>query len=384
MVALVLGGGLPREVRRRPHRRRPRPRSTPTGSGSGGGAHSRRRRPSSASWAPASRPARARWPRSSGVEPLDSDRELERELGEPIESFFDREGEAALPRARGGGGARAARARRTRAWSRSAAARSAPSACARRSRAHTVVHLEVEPEEAWRRASGKGRPLARDRGRFDQLHGDRAPLYESVADAVLPPCRPRRAAAGAARARGAASPRRPGTRLVWASAASGDYPVFLGRGLIAAGFFHPPGGRRFVVTDENVARAQPFEGDERIVIHAGRGAQDARTRRARAARARRRRAPSAATSWWPSAAAWSATWPASARPSTSAACATCRCRRRWWRRSTRPTAARPAWTCPRARTTWAPTTSRRRCSCDPGRARHAAAARSSRRATPRW
>src|ERR687887_421641 len=29
---------------------------------------------------------------------------------------------------------------------------------------HTVVHLEVEPGEAWRRASGKGRPLARDRG----------------------------------------------------------------------------------------------------------------------------------------------------------------------------------------------------------------------------
>ena len=52
---------------------------------------------------------------------------------------------------------------------------------------HTVVHLEVEPEEAWRRASGKGRPLARDRGRFDQLHGDRVALYESVADALLPP-----------------------------------------------------------------------------------------------------------------------------------------------------------------------------------------------------
>src|SRR6266540_4086640 len=41
---------------------------------------------------------------------------------------------------------------------------------------HTVVHLEVEPDEAWRRASGKGRPLARDRGRFAQLHGDRVAL----------------------------------------------------------------------------------------------------------------------------------------------------------------------------------------------------------------
>ena len=49
-----------------------------------------------------------------GAEPLDSDRELERRLGEPIEAFFDREGEARLSRARGGAGARAAR-RPTRA-----------------------------------------------------------------------------------------------------------------------------------------------------------------------------------------------------------------------------------------------------------------------------
>ena len=31
-----------------------------------------------------------------GAQPLDSDRELERELGEPLESFFDRQGEAAF------------------------------------------------------------------------------------------------------------------------------------------------------------------------------------------------------------------------------------------------------------------------------------------------
>ena len=60
-----------------------------------------------------------------------------------------------------------------------------------------------------------------------------------------------------------------GTRLVWASASSGEYPVFLGPGLIAAGFFHPADGRRFVVTDETVARAQPLEGDERVVVMPG-------------------------------------------------------------------------------------------------------------------
>jgi shikimate kinase / 3-dehydroquinate synthase len=45
--------------------------------------------------------------------------------------------------------------------------------------------------------------------------------------------------------------------------------VFLGRGLIGSGFFYPRDGRRLVVTDENVARVQPFEGDERVVTMAG-------------------------------------------------------------------------------------------------------------------
>jgi shikimate kinase / 3-dehydroquinate synthase len=202
-----------------------------------------------------------------GAEALDSDRELEQRLGEPIDAFFDREGEEAF-RAReeelvlellerrgapvvalGGGALGSERVREALA-------------------AHTVVHLEVEPDEAWRRASGKGRPLARDRGRFDQLHRDRAVLYESVADAVFPPGDRDavRRALPALRALGSAPER---TRLVWASAASGEYPVFLGRGLIEAGFFHPSDGRRLVVTDENVARALPFEGDERIVIMPG-------------------------------------------------------------------------------------------------------------------
>jgi shikimate kinase / 3-dehydroquinate synthase len=202
-----------------------------------------------------------------GVEPVDSDRELERRLGEPVESFFDREGEQAfrlreeelvlellagenVPVVALGGGALG-----------SEAVRDALAA-------HTVVHLEVEPEEAWRRASGKARPLARDRVRFAQLHGDRATLYESVADAVLPPGDrdALRRALPALRALGRAPA---GTRLVWASATSGEYPVFLGAGLIGAGFFHPEGGRRLVVTDENVARAQPFEGDERVVVMPG-------------------------------------------------------------------------------------------------------------------
>jgi shikimate kinase / 3-dehydroquinate synthase len=202
-----------------------------------------------------------------GSEALDSDRVLEQRLGEPIESFFDREGEHAFrareeevvlellerPDARvialGGGALASGRVREALAG-------------------HTVVHLEVEPKEAWRRASNHGRPLARDPGRFAQLHSDRAALYESVADVIVPPGQ-RESIRRALPALEALAEARAGTRLVWASAASGEYPVFVGAGLAAAGFFYPRAGRRFVVTDENVASAVPFEGHERIVVPAG-------------------------------------------------------------------------------------------------------------------
>ena len=109
------------------------------------------------------------------AEAVDTDRELERRLGEPIESFFDREGESAF-RAReeelvcellerraapvialGGGAVQSERVREALA-------------------PHTVVHLEIDAADAWRRASNKGRPLARDPPRFEQLHRDRGAL----------------------------------------------------------------------------------------------------------------------------------------------------------------------------------------------------------------
>jgi shikimate kinase/3-dehydroquinate synthase len=202
-----------------------------------------------------------------GVEPLDSDRELERQLGESLEGFFEREGEHAFrareeevacallerPDARvvslGGGALQSERVREALA-------------------AHVVVHLEVEPETAWQRASGKGRPLARDRGRFDQLHAERQALYSSLADATLPPAdraAPRRALDALLALRAAPA----GTRLVWAVADSGDYPVFFGRGLLQSGFFFPVGGRRFVVSDENVAQKHSIEADWRHSIPPG-------------------------------------------------------------------------------------------------------------------
>jgi shikimate kinase / 3-dehydroquinate synthase len=197
-----------------------------------------------------------------GGEAVDSDRELERQLGQPLESFFDEAGEAAF------------REREeelvTRMLARSDLAVAALGGGALRSEAvrralepHVVVHLEVDADEAWRRASGKGRPLARDRGRFERLHRERGALYESVADAFLPADGRdlvARALPALLALRDARAPAR--KKLVWAHAASGDYPVFAGRGLLASGFFHPRGRRRFVVTDASVARAQARAAEE--------------------------------------------------------------------------------------------------------------------------
>ena len=201
------------------------------------------------------------------AEPLDADREIEQRLGEPIEAFYDREGEhgfrrleeevalelLARPDARvialGGGTLASDRVREALS-------------------PHVVVHLEVDAEDAWRRASGKGRPLARDAGRFRELMEQRRPVYEAAADAVLPPGdrgAPLRALAAIEALRAAPA----GTRLVWAAAASGEYPVFVGRGLVASGFFHPPGARRFVVTDEHVVAHHRVAGDAAHAIPAG-------------------------------------------------------------------------------------------------------------------
>lgn len=206
-----------------------------------------------------------------GVEALDSDRELEQDLGESIESFFDREGEAAF-RAReeekvlellvrddatvislGGGAVGSERVREAL-------------------RDHTVVHLEVAVDDAWHRAGGKGRPLARDRRRFEELHAERQALYESLADAILPRggrelalrALPALIAVRDARAAGLED-----VRMVWAEAASGSYPVFFGRGLVGRGFAHPVNGRRFTVTDEDVAAHHRVEAEHTVAIAPG-------------------------------------------------------------------------------------------------------------------
>jgi shikimate kinase/3-dehydroquinate synthase len=124
---------------------------------------------------------------------------------------------------------------------------------------HTTVLLDVPLDVAWSRAAGRDRPLARDRDAFAALHGERQALYMSLADAHLPQGDKGMIvrADGALRALASAPE---GTRMAWASAASGEYPVFVGRGVLglagAGGFAALPGlgGRTFCVTDEEVVQ----------------------------------------------------------------------------------------------------------------------------------
>jgi shikimate kinase / 3-dehydroquinate synthase len=192
-----------------------------------------------------------------GTDALDTDELLERELGETIESYFDREGEAAfrareerlvtevLERADGGAialGGGAIGSQRTRA------------ALAR----HTVVLVDVDLETAWERARGAGRPLARDRNAFAALFTVRAAAYEDAADAIVPGTGDHGLVGRAVEALNAIPT---GLTLLWATSASGDYPVWIGAGAAQRAPW-PAAGRRFVVTDERVAEAQPAALDE--------------------------------------------------------------------------------------------------------------------------
>ncbi len=182
-------------------------------------------------------------------EVADSDRILEAAYGRSIEQVFDEDGEAAfrareeevvvqlLENAEGGivslGGGAVMSPRVQEAMRR-----------------HTVVLCEIAPETAWTRASGRGRPLARDRARFMALYEARLGVYESLADAFIPEG-PRDRIVAALPHLEALAGAPEGVRLVWARSASGDYPVLVGRGALG-GSSWPVGGRRFGVSDESV------------------------------------------------------------------------------------------------------------------------------------
>jgi shikimate kinase/3-dehydroquinate synthase len=202
-----------------------------------------------------------------GVPTADADHELERRFGTTIDAYFAEHGEAAF-RAQeerlvcewlerppapvlslGGGAVTSARVQ---------------AALAR----HTVVLLDVDVDTAWRRCSHRRvRPLARDPERFAALHAERTPLYARLADAVLPDSGRdivRRALYFLRDLANAPAD----TKLLWATTASGDYPVLVGDGLLGDAYW-PVRGRRFLVSDEHVGalyapRLGPVAADVRI------------------------------------------------------------------------------------------------------------------------
>jgi 3-dehydroquinate synthetase/shikimate kinase len=104
---------------------------------------------------------------------------------------------------------------------------------------HTTALIEIAPEVAWEcvHRDGAERPLARDRDAFDALHAQRREMYEEVAD----------------------------THLLWAESDSGDYPVFVGSGLLVGGAgwsdavwpLQRTASRGYCVSDETVAAVHP-------------------------------------------------------------------------------------------------------------------------------
>jgi len=179
--------------------------------------------------------------RALGGEALDSDALLAERLGHPLAREFELAGEEAF-RAREEELVCELLAQAGREGDQTVIALGGGSVLSERVRAalgaHVTVLLDVDTDTAWERVraqpGSEERPLARDREAFGALHAERRELYEGLADAIftdLP-------AGGAVRARGAlralsGAPR--GTRLLWASAASGEYPVLVGRGLLGAG-----------------------------------------------------------------------------------------------------------------------------------------------------
>jgi shikimate kinase/3-dehydroquinate synthase len=125
---------------------------------------------------------------------------------------------------------------------------------------HVVVWLQVDAAEAWQRIANSGRPLASGAEDVARLLEARLPLYEELADAIVPAGE--RGIVERALPAIQALPELPaGTKLLWAASASGEYPILVGRGLLRSGLGPDtpigrawgPRGSGYCVTDRIVA-----------------------------------------------------------------------------------------------------------------------------------
>jgi shikimate kinase/3-dehydroquinate synthase len=206
--------------------------------------------------------------REAGLGTTEIDDLMERELGMPIAEAFERLGEegfrgreaeivgSLLEQADGG-----------------AIALGGGSILSERIRAalgrHVVVWLQVDARECWRRIAHSDRPLATSAEDVARLMAVRQPLYEELADAMAP-VGDRGIVTRALPALRSLLDLPSGTKLLWATSASGEYPIFVGAGLLdalagapAAPGWWPAPGRRFCVADATTAslyaeRLQPL------------------------------------------------------------------------------------------------------------------------------
>jgi shikimate kinase/3-dehydroquinate synthase len=156
---------------------------------------------------------------------------------------------------------------------------------------HIVVWLQVSAERAWARIAGTDRPLATSAADVERLLAERLPLYEDLADAVIP-AGDRGVVARALPAIRELERLPDGTKLLWATSASDEYPVYVGRGLLdAVGREHrhndaviedglggewPLRGNRFLISDAAVAAAYADRLGElagRVEIEPGEGSK---------------------------------------------------------------------------------------------------------------
>jgi shikimate kinase/3-dehydroquinate synthase len=188
--------------------------------------------------------------RKAGLETTEIDELMEAELGKPIRQAFEEDGEEAfrareeqvvgslLENADGGaialGGGSILSERVREALDR-----------------HIVVLLEIDAATAWQRIEGTDRPLATSEEDVAELLAERAPFYEELADAVVP-VGDKQVVERAFPAIQALEQMPEGMRLLWATSASGDYPVFAGTGVLDTRWW-PLEGRGVCVGDTNTA-----------------------------------------------------------------------------------------------------------------------------------
>jgi shikimate kinase/3-dehydroquinate synthase len=206
--------------------------------------------------------------RDAGLETTEIDALMESEFGMPIARAFEQHGEegfrareaevvtALLERADGGaialGGGSILSEQIRAALSR-----------------HVVVWLRVDAQESWRRIAHSDRPLATNAEDVGRLMAVREPLYEELADAVIP-VGDRAIVSRALPSLVALRDLPPRTKMLWATSASGEYPIFAGAGLLdalagsaSAPSWWPAPGRRFGIADATTAalyaeRLQPL------------------------------------------------------------------------------------------------------------------------------